>query len=74
MRDILIPATISVVVFFFVLAISIALGYYVGISAGEVFGTPGFGEYTQTSVILGGFLGLVLGMISFGISSGMELG
>lgn len=73
MRDMLIPSAISVCVFFFVLAISIALGYYVGVSAGEVFGTPGFGEYTKTSVILGGFLGLVLGMVSFGISSGMEL-
>lgn len=71
MRDMLIPATISVVVFFFVLAIAIALGYYVGISAGEVFGTPGFGEYTKTSVILGGFLGVILGMVSFGISTGM---
>ena len=72
MRDLIIPTTISVVVFFFVLAISISLGYYVGISAGEVFGTPGFGEYAQTSVILGGFFGLVLGIVSFGITSGVE--
>lgn len=71
MRDMIIPAAISASVFFIVLAISIALGYYVGISAGEVFGTPGFGEYTQTSVILGGFLGVILGMVSFGISTGM---
>lgn len=71
MRDMIIPATISIVVFFFVLAISIALGYYVGISAGEVFGTPGFVEYTQPSVMIGAFSGVSLGMVSFGISSGM---
>lgn len=71
MRDMIIPATISIVVFFFVLAISIALGHYVAISAGEVFGTPGFGEYTQPSVMIGAFSGVILGMVSFGISSGM---
>ncbi|AGZ17501.1 hypothetical protein X824_gp027 [Escherichia phage 4MG] len=71
MRDLIVPAAISASVFFIVLAISVALGYYVGISAGEVFGTPGFGEYTQTSVVVGCTLGLPLGMAAFGISSGV---
>lgn len=71
MRDMIIPAAISASALFIVLAISIALGYYVGISAGEVFGTPGFGEYTKTSVAVGSVLGLLLGMVSFGISTGM---
>lgn len=71
MRDIIIPASIGATMFFVVLAISVALGYYIGISAGEVFGTPGFGEYTQTSVVVGSSIGLIMGMVSFGISSGV---
>lgn len=70
MRDLIIPAAISVSVFFIVLGISITLGYYLAISAGQVFGTPGFGEYTETSVAVGSASGLLLGMASFGISSG----
>lgn len=71
MRDMIIPAVIGVLTFFVVLSISVALGYYCGISAGEAFGTPGFGEYTETSIALGSSLGLIIGMVSFAISSGV---
>lgn len=64
MRKILITAAIVATVFFIVMAISVSLGYYIAVSAGEVFGTPSFGEYAETSVALGGSLGLILGFIS----------
>lgn len=71
MRDMIIPAIMGISAFFVVLAVSVALGYYCGISAGEVFGTAGFGEYTETSIAVGSTVGLIMGMASFAISSGV---
>lgn len=68
MRSLILPAVVGIVVFFIVIAISISLGYYLGVSAGTVFGSPAFGEYTQTSVIIGGVLGFFLGVGAFGVS------
>lgn len=69
MREMIIPAAIASAIFFAVLALAMALGYYIGISAGEVFGTPEFGETTETSVVVGALMGLILGMASFAITS-----